>query len=141
MAFQILYQSDWGIIEDIDKTVKEYATGLASKVISDKDPRLKFARTLVQGVLARKAEIDSMLEKNAERWKLGRMASVDRNIMRIGAFELCYCLDIPPRVAINEAVELAKKFGSEESGAFVNGILDAILQSTDRAKDTSTQKL
>jgi len=62
------------------------------------------------------------------------MASVDRNILRIGAFELCYCPDIPPKVAINEALELAKKFCGGESIAFVNGILDAVLRHRERAK-------
>ena len=134
IALQILYQCDWNTIEDIDKVIMEYATGLASEAIPENDPALAFGRTRLQGVLSHKAEIDSILQRNAKRWRLDRMASVDRNILRIGAFELCYCPDIPPKVAINEALELAKKFCSGESSAFVNGILDAVLRDKERAE-------
>jgi N utilization substance protein B len=134
IALQILYQCDWDTIEDIDKAITEYASGLASEAISENDPALEFGRTRLQGVLTHKAEIDYILKSNAKRWRLERMASVDRNILRIGAFELCYCPDIPPKVAINEALELAKKFCSGESSAFVNGILDAVLRDRERAE-------
>lgn len=134
IALQILYQCDWNTIEDIDKVITEYATGLASEAIPEDDPALAFGRTRLQGVLTHKAEIDSILKKNAKHWRLDRMASVDKNILRIGAFELCYCPDIPPKVAINEALELAKKFCGGESGAFVNGILDAVLRDRERAE-------
>jgi N utilization substance protein B len=128
IALQILYQYDWNTIEDIDKAVKEYATSLVSKAISENDPTLVFCRTRLRGVLAHKAEIDSILKKTAKHWRLERIASVDKNILRIGVFELCYCPDIPPKVAINEALELAKKFCGSESSAFVNGVLDAVLK-------------
>ncbi len=128
IALQILYQYDWDVIEDIDRAIEEYASYLAPRPISALDPALSFGRTRVEGVIAHRAEIDSILERNARRWKLCRMANVDRNILRIGVFELCYCPDIPPKVAINEAVELAKEFGSKESPAFINGILDAVLK-------------
>jgi N utilization substance protein B len=134
IALQILYQCDWNTIEDIDKVIMEYATGLASEAIPENDPALAFGRTRLQGVLSHKAEIDSILQRNAKRWRLDRMASVDRNILRMGAFELYYCPDIPPKVAINEALELAKKFCSGESSAFVNGILDAVLRDKERAE-------
>lgn len=136
IALQILYQCDWNTIEDIDKVIMEYATGLASEAIPEDDPALAFGRTRLQGVLTHKAEIDSILKKNAKHWRLDRMARVDKNILRIGAFELCYCPDIPPKVAINEALELAKKFCSGESSAFVNGILDAVLRHGERAEKT-----
>ncbi len=136
IALQILYQCDWDTIEDIDKAITEYATGLASEAIPENDPALEFGRTRLQGVLTHKAEIDSILRRNAKRWRLERMASVDRNILRIGTFELCYCPDIPPKVAINEALELAKKFCSGESSAFVNGILDAVLKEREKKQKT-----
>lgn len=136
IALQILYQCDWDTIEDIDKAITEYATGLASEAIPENDPALEFGRTRLQGVLTHKAEIDSILRRNAKRWRLERMASVDRNILRIGTFELCYCPDIPPKVAINEALELAKKFCSGESSAFVNGILDAVLREREKKQKT-----
>ncbi|MDL1957985.1 MAG: transcription antitermination factor NusB [Deltaproteobacteria bacterium] len=136
IALQILYQCDWDTIEDIDKAVTEYATGLASEAIPENDPALEFGRTRLQGVLTHKAKIDSILQRNTKRWRLERMASVDRNILRIGTFELCYCPDIPPKVAINEALELAKKFCSGESSAFVNGILDAVLREREKKQKT-----
>ena len=136
IALQILYQCDWDTIEDIDKAITEYATGLASEAIPENDPALEFGRTRLQGVLTHKAEIDSILRRNAKRWRLERMASVDKNILRIGTFELCYCPDIPPKVAINEALELAKKFCSGESSAFVNGILDAVLREREKKQKT-----
>ena len=81
---------------------------------------------LVQGVLGHRAEIDGMIEKYSENWRLDRITVIDRAILRMASFELLYCRDIPPKVAINEAVDLGKRFGSEESGSFINGILDRI---------------
>jgi N utilization substance protein B len=138
IALQILYQCDWNTIEDIDKAITEYASGLTSEAIPENNPALEFGRTRVEGVLTHKAEIDSILKSNAKRWRLERMASVDRNILRMGTFELCYCPDIPPRVAINEALELAKKFCSGESSAFVNGILDAVLRERENKQKTQS---
>lgn len=86
----------------------------------------QFARRLVEGVIRRKDELDAAITRAATNWDLARMAAVDRNVLRLGAYELVYADDIPPRVAINEAIELAKNYSTEFSGAFVNGILDRI---------------
>ena len=80
----------------------------------------------VRGVWEHRTEIDDLIREAAENWRLERMTLVDRNIIRLGAFEICRSRDIPFAVAINEAVDLGKRFGSEESGAFINGILDKI---------------
>lgn len=80
----------------------------------------------VRGVWERLDEIDALIGEAAENWRVGRMTLVDRNILRLGAYELSIGSDIPFAVAINEAVELGKRFGAEESGAFINGILDRI---------------
>jgi transcription antitermination factor NusB len=85
-----------------------------------------FSAQLLSGVLEHLVEIDKKISKYAANWQLERMAFVDRNIMRLGCFELLYRDDIPPKVAINEAVELAKKYSGAESGKFVNAILDQI---------------
>jgi N utilization substance protein B len=85
-----------------------------------------FFLKLVNGVLQTKSELDSIIENFSDHWKIGRMACVDRNIIRIAVYELLYCLDIPSKVSINEAVDIGKRFGTEESGAFINGILDSI---------------
>ena len=81
---------------------------------------------LVEGVLAAMDDIDGLLNKYSKNWRLSRMPVVDRNIMRIAIFELLKCKDIPPSVTINEAVEIGKKFGTRDSGAFINGVLDRI---------------
>lgn len=85
-----------------------------------------FFLRLVQGIWEHKTEIDQVIQGHSENWRLERMPRVDCNILRMAVFEMAYCTDIPPRVAINEAIDLGKQFGSEESGAFINGILDAI---------------
>ena len=87
---------------------------------------IEYARLLVDGVLNRREAIDGMLRDAARNWDLERMAVVDRNALRIGAFELLYEDTIPMKVAINEAIELGKRYSTEASGAFINGILDRI---------------
>ncbi len=85
-----------------------------------------FFYQLVRGVACGRHEIDALIERFSDNWKVSRMSGVDRNIMRIAVFEMLICRDIPVKVSINEAVDLGKKFGTDESGAFVNGILDSI---------------
>lgn len=84
------------------------------------------ARSIVEGVEARRSEIDGFIRRFADRWSLERMPVVDRNLLRIGIFELLGDTDVPPGVAINEAVELAKLLSTEDSGRFVNGLLGRI---------------
>ena len=135
IALQILYQWEWGAQEDIDEAVREYVSGLASGDVPGEGPVLEFARSRLEGVLRHREEIDRVISKKVRGWRMERMASVDRNILRLGAYELLYCPDIPARVAINEAVELAKRFGSEESRAFVNGVLDGVLKDCRNRKE------
>jgi N utilization substance protein B len=86
----------------------------------------EYAGVLVRGVAERLADIDEAIRKASTRWRIDRMALVDRNVLRIGAYELLYLADIPTRVVLDEAIELGKRFGSEDSGAFVNGVLDRL---------------
>jgi N utilization substance protein B len=88
-----------------------------------------YALELLQGIRARIENLDAAISDHATNWRLERIAGMDRNLLRIGIFELLYRADVPPQVAINEAVEIAKRFGSEESPAFVNGVLDAVQRS------------
>ncbi|MFN4218048.1 MAG: transcription antitermination factor NusB [Candidatus Bipolaricaulia bacterium] len=81
---------------------------------------------VVQGLESKKSEIDNLIAEKAEGWRLERLHSVDRNILRLAIYELCYREDVPPEAVINEAVELAKKYSSEHSPVFINGILDRI---------------
>lgn len=85
-----------------------------------------FFMKLVTGVLEANPQIDTLIERFSKNWRIHRMSCVDRNIMRIAVFEMLYCPDIPPKVSINEAIDVGKKFGTEESGAFINGIIDSI---------------
>jgi len=85
-----------------------------------------FSEELVLGVCGHVKELDSLIGKASKNWRLERIARVDRSILRLAVYELLYRDDIPPKVTINEAVDLGKKFGTEESGAFINGILDKI---------------
>jgi len=104
-----------------------------------------FFLVLVNGVLRVKSDIDALIEQFSKNWKIGRMTCVDRNVIRIAVYEMLYCEDIPLKVSINEAVDVGKKFGSEESGAFINGIIDSIRIALDNGdieiKDTSQSKL
>ncbi len=122
-ALQMLYQADIRradpaqVLGEFWQTEGEEAA----------DPEVQpFANQLFTGTLERLAEIDPLIAKHADNWDLKRMAVIDRNILRLGVFELLYLEDVPPKVCINEAIELAKRFGDAESGKFINGILDAI---------------
>ncbi len=86
-----------------------------------------FAERLVRGVLEHREAIDRALQRVSEHWRLERMPVVDRNVLRLGAYELLYEHEIPPAVAIDEAIEIAKRFGGESSAAFINGVLDALV--------------
>lgn len=119
-ALQILYQIDMTSDEPKKSLEIFWADHEADEEVK------AFATELVTGTMENIAKLDELIIKYASNWELNRMAKVDRNIMRLGTYELMYRGDIPPKVTINEAVELAKKFGDTESGKFVNGILDKI---------------
>ena len=118
LALQLLYQRELS----------------ASEVTEDAEPSLDgidlstdagvFCKELIEGVIGRLEELDSIIEPYLEHWSLERVSVVDRNILRLAVYELRFMEDIPFKVSIDEAIELAKLFGSDESGAFVNGILD-----------------
>ena len=125
MALQILFQVDL-----VHCNVSEAAsfTFQMENVLqfSDADSIISFSQELVKGVLANLTEIDSLIEKNTNNWSLERMANIDRNILRIAVFEIVFMDNIPKSVSINEAVELAKKYSTENSFGFVNGVLGKI---------------
>jgi len=87
-----------------------------------------FCLTIYDGVLIHLEAIDSQLTAAAENWKLARMTTVDRNVLRIGAYEILHSPEIPAAVAIDESIELVRRYGTEDSPSFVNGVLDRILQ-------------
>ena len=89
----------------------------------------EYARRLVSGTLEQRAAIDDLISRYAENWRLERMPTIDRNILRLAIYEMLHESSVPKVVIVDEAIELAKKFGSENSGRFVNGLLDGVLQS------------
>ena len=119
-ALKILYQ--------LDVTKDPAKKGLENFFEHHKVPVVSapFISDLVQGTWDRLSEIDRLLSRHATNWSLDRMAMVDRNVLRLATFELVFSKETPPKVAINEAVELAKRFGSDDSSKFVNGVLDAM---------------
>ena len=121
LALQMLYQHELAST-DVDAMFSSFDE-LQQAPPATRD----FAITLTRGVLARLAEIDGHLAGHADNWRLDRMAAVDRNILRLALFELLFCAETPPAVVIDEAVEIARRFGSERSTQFVNGVLDGFL--------------
>lgn len=122
IAMQSLYEWDFHVgkreaIEIVERNLEEFAPELDEK---------DFARNIVINTLTHKEEIDGMIMRFAPDWPLEKITTVDRNVLRIGTFELVYNDEIPSKVAINEAIELAKTFGGESSGKFVNGVLGAV---------------
>jgi N utilization substance protein B len=120
IAFRATYQSDV-TGEPIDRCLGE--------IVDEMDVRddvKQFAASLVRSVAEHKNEIDAAVTRIARNWSLGRMAATDRSIIRLAAAELLYHGETPTRVALDEAIEIAKKYGMETSGSFVNGILDRI---------------
>jgi N utilization substance protein B len=89
-----------------------------------------FAEDIIRGTYKHLAEINKLIHACAKNWSLDRMAVVDRNVLRLAVYEILYRMDIPTSVTINEAIEIAKKYGTEESGSFVNGILDSVARKT-----------
>ncbi|MCP4600053.1 MAG: transcription antitermination factor NusB [Proteobacteria bacterium] len=120
VALQMLFQYDASGIAP-DQVVELYRNCFAEGSLPD-----EFSIGLFHAVTGNIKELDAVIEKSSDNWRLERMSLVDRNILRIGVNEILSAEDIPARVAINESVELAKRFGTTESPAFVNGILDRV---------------
>ncbi|OGN01542.1 MAG: transcription antitermination factor NusB [Candidatus Yanofskybacteria bacterium RIFCSPHIGHO2_01_FULL_42_12] len=125
VAMQSLYEWDFRgrkeemLSEVVERNIKEFAAGV-------EDP--SFIRNLINGVIEHIKELDKIIEKAAPQWPLEQIAVIDRNVLRLGLYELLFGNreEVPPKVAINEAIELAKSFGGESSGKFVNGVLGTI---------------
>lgn len=144
-AVQFLFQHEMNTPENLDQTLEEFwitqrANTHAEKQESptwgekqelpppttDEASVQLFADPLIRGVLEHRDKIDAEIQKHAKNWSLHRMAAVDRNVLRLATFEMLFREDIPPIVSINEAVDIAKKFSTHDSGKFVNGILDQV---------------
>jgi len=97
----------------------------------------RFVKELVGGILERKNDIDALLSDFLKGWQVDRLSRVDKQILRLAAFEMVFRDNVPPKVAVNEAIELAKHFGTDESGKFVNGVLGKMIKELDRIKNAS----
>ena len=121
-AIQFLYQFDLSGGE-FDESLTTFWHALPEECSADAK---KFAEDLIRGTVGKRTEIDEKIKKYTEHWELQRIAAVDRNILRLAMYEMLFRDDIPPVVSINEAVDIAKKFSTQDSGKFVNGILDKV---------------
>ena len=128
-ALEMLYQLDMADWDIKGITAMQFEGKNLEK--DEKD----FILRLVNGVWEYRREIDRLIETNAENWSIYRITLIDRNILRLAVFEMVYCPDIPFKVAIDEAIELGKIYGAEDSGAFINGILDKIAQGLSLKKE------
>lgn len=131
LALQALYQIEMTgdpSMRAVDEFLKHFEGGDAAKV---------FARRLVSGVVSQTAAIDCLIEQSTDNWALSRMAKVDLVILRLATYELAFCPDIPSQVSMDEAIEIGKRFGTTDSAAFINGILDQIAHRTDYSDRSS----
>lgn len=132
-ALQILFQLEFNkprVEKVIDRFWKERK---ASDEIRD------YSDSIVKGIVSHQEEIDNLIQSLSDHWRLSRMAHVDRNILRIAVFEFLYEKNLAAAVIINEAIEIAKKYSSDEAAAFVNGILDAVRKKLEAGKDSSKE--
>lgn len=125
-ALRMLYQLELSA-DSVERVIRLYFGG----ELTDEDPSLdpsarRFAERLVRHVFGRREELDALIARGTEHWRLERFATVDRNVIRLALLELMEETGTPPAVVIDEAIELAKAYGGEESGAFVNGVLDGL---------------
>lgn len=136
IAVQSLYEWDFKDYKDellpeiIERNIQEFGSGLKEK---------EFVNSLVLGVVKHRAQLDVIIEKAAPMWPLDQIDMIDRNVLRLGLFELIYenKEEVPPKVAINEAIELAKSFGGESSGKFINGVLGTVYREIEKKNGNS----
>ncbi|MFP3983921.1 MAG: transcription antitermination factor NusB [Desulfurivibrionaceae bacterium] len=125
LALQCLYQVDQGgETEDAVEIIRSH--------FEVNDRSVPYVRELVDGINTHLDELDRILNKYSRHWRVNRMSVIDRNLLRIAAYEMLYKDEVPGSVAINEAVEIAKRYSSDDSAAFINGILDAVLEGVRR---------
>ena len=132
-ALQLLYAKDGDVETDLAGAAVNWASDFELEI----DPAAQaFAKDLVAAAAERGKQIDDLIASASKNWRIDRMSRVDRNILRLGACELVAFPDVPVKVVINEAVELAKRFGTAESSAFVNGVLDRIAGAVGRTAES-----
>jgi len=139
-ALQFLYQIDFLEVGASEHALRE-AIGTFWAGVTEKDGDVRaFTEDLIFGTIGNLTPIDREIQRAADKWDLGRMASVDRTILRVGAYELLYRPDIPGAVSINEAIEIAKKYSTADSASFINGLLDRIAREVRSGEKKSAKK-
>jgi transcription antitermination factor NusB len=133
LAMQVLFALDLGFDDPYD------AFDLVTKNFKSDESDRPFSRQLVLGVCEKREEVDRLIAQASRNWRIKRMSHVDRSILRLATFEILFMEDIPPKVSIDEAVEMGKKFGAENSGNFINGVLDNIYNSTVQHRTQNTE--
>ncbi len=128
-ALQLLYARDGDPATDLSGPVASWASEFELEIDA---PAQQFAKTLVAAATERAREIDELIASSSKNWRLERMSRVDRNLLRLGTWELMFRADVPRAVVLDESVELAKAFGNDDSSAFVNGVLAAIADAVGR---------
>jgi len=136
VALQLLFHWDLNVRESSELTDLDLFWELRDVM----DRSRSFATTVLKGVIANQSTIDSKIAKYTANYELRRISAVDRNILRMAIYEMLYAVDVPPIVAINEAIDIAKKFGTEDSGKFVNGVLDRVKLDLDRPLRTAANR-
>ncbi len=131
IALQVLYQTE----QNPGPAPEEVRRFVDRRLLGDRR-LVEFAEGLIEGVHANRPKIDALISDVAENWRLDRMAAIDRNILRLGAYEMLFCPEVPAKVAINEALELAKRYSTAQSSRFVNGILDRLQPAAPETEDT-----
>jgi len=119
-ALQVLFQIEFNS-GDLDEVLEEFRQ---SRRVKEKER--EYGEHLVRGVIDHREEIDKIIQSHSKNWRISRMDLIDRNLLRLAAFEMIYQPDLAPAIIINEAVEIAKKYGGKESATFINGILDEL---------------
>lgn len=125
-ALQFLFQDDFTSANELSLEDLEHRFALFCGLYQVNKKAREYTQVLLQSTLGHQEKIDELIRKCAKNWRLERISITDRNLLRIAVSEMLYSKDVPHQVAINEAVEIAKRYGSEESPAFINGILDAV---------------
>jgi len=141
LAIQSLYQMEMNEVnakQAIAHVVEEAQTEDEAQLTKERDQITEqHILELVEGTASRKGQIDSLLTDYLKGYKMDRLSKVDREILRLATFEMIYRDDVPPKVVVNEAIELAKHFGTEESGKFVNGVLGKMIKELEQIKEKS----
>jgi N utilization substance protein B len=135
-AFQILYGCSFSPVSERSYVRKTFENFLADDATGNTESS-DFAWDLISGVLDNKEALDLVIANYSRNWRLERIARIELTILRLALYEMFYRFDVPVKVAINEAIELSKRFGDSKSGGFVNGILDAIARRMDEGRDIS----